>query len=167
MLDFRVIHMPADDQQQNECAQWRIRSAWASTQSDQSSLCTQWVTKDQNLIHAEEKRLNWCLDHGWKFKISKILTFLQWNLKTCSMSTNINNFMFQWSIVVRYTENKAKKLLECAGFTILRLTFYIFLWKVSLKILNSGIILKTFTHSRLIWVFVCRCSYMGDWFLLR
>ena len=30
-----------------------------------------------------------------------------------------------------------------------------FLWKVSLKILNSGIILKTFTHGDITWAVFC------------
>ena len=35
------------------CAQRRLRSAWASTQSDQSSLCAQWVAKDPRFLHAD------------------------------------------------------------------------------------------------------------------
>ena len=31
------------------------RSAWASSQSDQSSLCTQWVAKDPSFLHADSK----------------------------------------------------------------------------------------------------------------
>ena len=53
MFVFRVMHLPADGKQQNECMQKRIRSAWASNQSDQSSQCTQWVTKDPTFMHAE------------------------------------------------------------------------------------------------------------------
>ena len=36
------------------CAQQRLRSAWASTQSDQteSSLCAQWIAKDPSFLHA-------------------------------------------------------------------------------------------------------------------
>ena len=37
------------------CAQSRLRSAWASTQFDQSSLCAQWVAKDPNFLHADSK----------------------------------------------------------------------------------------------------------------
>ena len=33
----------------------KLRSAWASTQSDQSSLCTQWVAKDPRLLHADSE----------------------------------------------------------------------------------------------------------------
>ena len=32
-------------------APWKLRSAWASAQSDQSSLCALWVAKDQMLLH--------------------------------------------------------------------------------------------------------------------
>ena len=37
------------------CAQRRLRSAWASAQSDQSSLCAQWVAKDPSFLHADNK----------------------------------------------------------------------------------------------------------------
>ena len=37
------------------CAQWRLRSAWASTQSDQSLLCAQWVAKDPRFLHADRE----------------------------------------------------------------------------------------------------------------
>ena len=37
------------------CSQQRLRSAWASTLSDQSSLCSQWVAKDPNFLHANSK----------------------------------------------------------------------------------------------------------------
>ena len=37
------------------CAQRRLRSAWASAQSDQSSLYPQWVAKDPIFLHANSK----------------------------------------------------------------------------------------------------------------
>ena len=37
------------------CAQWRLRSAWASAQSDQSSLCAQRVAEDPLFLHADSK----------------------------------------------------------------------------------------------------------------
>ena len=37
------------------CSQRRLKSAWASTQSDQSSLCAQWVAKDQSFLHADSE----------------------------------------------------------------------------------------------------------------
>ena len=43
------------NQQTDLCAQRRLRSAWASAQSDQSSLCAQWVAKDPNFLYAERK----------------------------------------------------------------------------------------------------------------
>ena len=33
----------------------RLRSAWASAQSDQSSLCTLWVAKDPNLLQVDSE----------------------------------------------------------------------------------------------------------------
>ena len=43
--------------QQSECAPNELRSAWASAQSDQSSLCTQWVAKDPQLSSCRQLRL--------------------------------------------------------------------------------------------------------------
>ena len=37
------------------CAQRRLRSAWASTQSDQPSLGAQWVSKDPRFLHADNE----------------------------------------------------------------------------------------------------------------
>ena len=37
------------------CAQRRLRSAWASAQSDQSLLCAQWVAKDPSFLHTDSE----------------------------------------------------------------------------------------------------------------
>ena len=37
------------------CAQRRLRSAWASAHSDQSSLCAKWVAKDPSFLHADSE----------------------------------------------------------------------------------------------------------------
>ena len=37
------------------CTQQRLRSAWASAQSDQSSPCTQWVARDPSFLHADSE----------------------------------------------------------------------------------------------------------------
>ena len=51
-----VIWACARQNKQNDlCAQPRLRSAWVSAQTDQSSLCTQWVAKDPRLLHADNK----------------------------------------------------------------------------------------------------------------
>ena len=42
-------------QQNGMCAQWRLRSARASAQSDQSLLCAQWVTKGTSFLHADNE----------------------------------------------------------------------------------------------------------------
>ena len=41
--------------QQNDCAPSELRSAWASAQSDQSSLCAQLVAKVPSFLHAESE----------------------------------------------------------------------------------------------------------------
>ena len=43
------------NQQNGMCAQRRLRSAWAFAQSDQSSLCVQWVAKDASFLYADSK----------------------------------------------------------------------------------------------------------------
>ena len=50
------------NQQNGMCAQRRFRSAWASAQSDQSSLCAQWVAKDPSFLHADSKDWSDCAD---------------------------------------------------------------------------------------------------------
>ena len=37
------------------CAQRRLRSAWASAQFDQSSLCAQWVAEGPRFLHADSE----------------------------------------------------------------------------------------------------------------
>ena len=37
------------------CTQRRLRTAWASAQSDQSSLCAQWVAKDRSFLHEDNE----------------------------------------------------------------------------------------------------------------
>ena len=51
------------------CAQQRLRSAWASVQSDQSSLCAQWVAKDPSFVHAdsEDSETGWMPRLIWVF----------------------------------------------------------------------------------------------------
>ena len=80
--------------QQNECApseDWRRRSALASAQSDQSSLCTQWLAKDPSFLHVDSKDsdqtgrmprlicLRWAHTHFVGFVMSR----LTWTLKRC------------------------------------------------------------------------------------
>ena len=47
------------NQQSGMCAQRRLSSAWASTQSDQSSLCAQWVVEEPNFLHADSGCPGW------------------------------------------------------------------------------------------------------------
>ena len=47
--------MSRQNQQNCMCAQRRLRSAWASSQPDQSLLCAQWVAKDPSFLQADIK----------------------------------------------------------------------------------------------------------------
>ena len=42
-------------QTKSVCAKRRLRSAWASVQSAQSSLCALWVTKDPSFLHVDSE----------------------------------------------------------------------------------------------------------------
>ena len=52
-----ALHLSSDMTKPRKwmCAQRRLRSAWASAQSDQSSLCAQWVAKDPMFLHADSE----------------------------------------------------------------------------------------------------------------
>ena len=43
------------NQQNDLCAQWRLRPAWSSAQSDQSSLCSHWVAKGPRFLRADSE----------------------------------------------------------------------------------------------------------------
>ena len=45
------------------CAQLWLRSAWACTQCDQSSLCAHWVAKDSMCLHADSEDMQYLSEH--------------------------------------------------------------------------------------------------------
>ena len=53
---FRFWAASWQNQQNGMCAQRRLRSAWAYAQSDQSSLCAQWVAKNPSFIHQNQNQ---------------------------------------------------------------------------------------------------------------
>ena len=59
------------------CTQRRLKSAWASAQSDQSSLCAPWVAKDPRFLHMDSKdsadlSLCWAHTHFVGFIMSRL-----------------------------------------------------------------------------------------------
>ena len=50
-----LCELPHDKTNKMACAPSEDSSAWASVQSDQSSLCTQWVAKDPRFLHADSE----------------------------------------------------------------------------------------------------------------
>ena len=59
-LNYKLTNEPKGsgelkNQQNDLCAQRRLRSAWASAQSHQSSLCTQWVAMDPSFLHVDSE----------------------------------------------------------------------------------------------------------------
>ena len=52
----QLIYEPLHDKTNKmTCAQRRFRSAWAFAQTDQSSLCTQWVVRNPRYLHADSE----------------------------------------------------------------------------------------------------------------
>ena len=76
-----------------------------------------------------------------KFKISKSLNFWNSNFKTCRMSTKMVNLKLNDCVEIIW-----KLIREAIINSLIQHFKADFLWKVSLKILNSGLILKTFIH---------------------
>ena len=66
----------------------RLRSAWASAQSDQSSLYAQWAAKDPRFLHANSEASD---QTGWMPRLIRVLAgrtghfvgFVMWQLKCC------------------------------------------------------------------------------------
>ena len=76
------------------CVKRRLRSAWASAQSDQSSICAQWVAKDPRFLHADSEdsdQTGWMPRLIWVFTgrtaILLVLScrgsFITWYLPAC------------------------------------------------------------------------------------
>ena len=85
--DTKEIWAAAWQNQQNDlCAQRRLRSAWTSTHSDQSLLCAHWVAKDPWLLHADSKDwLDWAdarrTDHCVGFVVRRLISdFIVWDV---------------------------------------------------------------------------------------
>ena len=76
---------------------------------------------------SDELKMHWC-----NFKISKILNFRSLKFKTCSMPTKTNHFTFSVELSLENLDINQRS--------------YYYLLNSAFKILNSGLILKTFTH---------------------
>ena len=79
--------------------------------------------------------------HEWKFNISKILNFRNLNLQTCRMPTITDNFKLNKMINgVKITWKLIKEAIRLSLIQHFEADFpWHFPWKVSLKILNSGL----------------------------
>ena len=107
---------PHDKTKQNHpCAHLRIRSHWASAQSDQSSLSPQWIAKDPRFLHADSKVSNqteWMLIWVFAGRICDLfgfvmlwLIFQRMKWKIC-ISDKIYNFFTTWDeIQAIFTSN--------------------------------------------------------------
>ena len=85
------------------CAQRWLRSAWASTQSDQSLLCAQWVAKDPSFLHAdcEDSDLSLHLAH------SHFVGFVMRQLICCGYSLE---FWEIWKTITSLSANTTIQL---------------------------------------------------------
>ena len=54
-LPLNIVASARQNLQNGLCAQQRHRSIWAFAQSDQSSLCAQWVATDSSFLHADSE----------------------------------------------------------------------------------------------------------------
>ena len=106
------------NQQNGMCAQRRLRPAWASVQSDQSSLCAQWVAKDPSFLHADSEdsdqtgrmpRLIWVFAGGTCHFVGFVTMRLVWlwrcvgifiELHYETLPLNHNLFMYIYAIML-------------------------------------------------------------------
>ena len=95
--------------------------------------------------------------HGWKFKISKTLNF--WNsdlnLAVCPLKIANSSLNGRLSLDRPNINQRTYCNLPNSAF------WGSFLWKVGLEIMNSGIILKTFTHE-ILWNLMVFCRKEVD-----
>ena len=90
---FAIWAAAWQNQQNGMCAQWRLRSARAFAQSDQSSLCTQRVAKDLSFLHADSKDFD---QTGWMPRLIWVLLGTQIILLVLSWGGSII-FAIYWT----------------------------------------------------------------------
>ena len=96
------------------CTQQRLRSSWASSQSDQSLLCIHWVAKDPSFLHMDREdsdqtgqmpRLIWvsarCICHFVGFVMRRLkweqhLPLREWLQKGSRLKMTENNRAISW-----------------------------------------------------------------------
>ena len=104
------------------CAQWKLRSAWASAKSDQSSQCAKWVAEDLRWAHMPlcwfcheaahlllflgcylAKRMPWCMKMCKLFLVLKNRTQRKDAArKKLSLLTVFNFLMIQGTVFTLY-----------------------------------------------------------------
>ena len=92
--------------QQMTCAQQRLRSAWASPQSDQSSLCAQWLAKDASFLHADSEDSD---QTGRMPRLTRVFAGL-----TCHFVGFVTRWLISlWLILFVSLFNLSKKIHVC------------------------------------------------------
>ena len=97
---------PHDKTNKNDCAPSKDSSAWASPQSDQSSLCAQWVAKDPSFLHADSE--DWV----------DVQADLCWaHMPFCWFCHEVAHFCVQCVIVVFKAKRKVfSNVTDCTSF---------------------------------------------------
>ena len=111
LLLHNSIWVTAWQNQQNDlCTQWRLRSAWASAQSDQSSLLAQWIAKDVRLLHVPSEDSD---QTGWMPRLILVFAGYTGDFVGVVNSGSITKYFFQLLV----------SLLVCSGLTSLSTIF--------------------------------------------
>ena len=131
------------------CAHRKLRSAWVSAQSDQSSLCAQWVAKDLSFLHVDSED---CDQTGrmprliWFFAVcTVILLVLSWGgshyAEQFSFFINKQSKPIFTDFSNNHVSPKSKTLLknECGGLYFL----------CNLRFCNNHILVLTFSISKI------------------
>ena len=71
-------------------AQQRLRSAWASAQSSQSSLYAQWVAKDPSFLHADSK------DSDQTGRMPRVIWVFAWRLAILLVLSCRGSYQHSW-----------------------------------------------------------------------
>ena len=106
------------------CAQRRLRSAWASAKSDQSSLCAQWVAKDPSFLHADSKDSD---QTGWMSRL--IWVFAGRTVTLLVLSWGGSHWFVVWwlvSVIFRKDSSYYRPVSMIGG----RFHAVLFLWSI-------------------------------------
>ena len=118
------------------CAQRRLGSAWASAQSDQSSLCAQWLAKDPSFLHADSENsdqtgrmprlisLRWAHTHFVGFVMSRLICPLGFEPCLLVLRAGCGIWLCQF-LIIAYLFTLTKVMKEEASGVFLFVCLYV------------------------------------------